>query len=180
MLLGTNLPAWIRYSLIFSLLWILLSQGDPGSWVIGIIIVPLASWCAIKLFPPQVNSQSQHLVASELFKFIPFFIGQSLKGGWESALLAIHPQRRFCPGFIAYRTKLPPGRPRLFFTNTIGLMPGTMSVEWRGDNATIHTLDNRIDHGKSLRQCETKIAALFDLKLTNNLSESKLTGMEKK
>ncbi len=156
---------WIKYGLSFSLLWVLLTQGDIGSWVIGVVVVPLATWCAICLFPPGDEGEmaKRSLRISALLRFIPFFLEQSLRGGWVSALFALHPRKRVHSGFIKYTTCLPPGRPRLFFINTVNLLPGTVSAECHGDVMTIHALDICADHDQDLRQCEKQIAALFGL-----------------
>ncbi|GAA5315532.1 MAG: hypothetical protein AseanaTS_07370 [Candidatus Pelagadaptatus aseana] len=157
---------WLKSTLVFALVWLLLTRGAPDSWVIGIIVVPLASWCAIRLFASHSCSSAAtdyplNLLA--LFKFIPFFLIESLKGGCQSALLAISPKHAGASGFIHYITTLPEGRPRLFFINIVSLLPGTVSAAWREDEVVIHVLDMDCDHSSELRECENRIAALFGL-----------------
>lgn len=164
---------WLKYGLTFALLWILLTGGDANSWMIGVVVVPLATWCALRLFQPgrgEADNGRQAIRISALPRFMPFFLRQSLQGGWESALFAIHPGKRLHSGFIRYTTSLPEGRARLFFTNTVSLLPGTVSADWRGDTLTIHALDTRADHYQALRESEDRIAALFGLKWVNAAS----------
>ncbi len=156
----------VRYGLAFALLWVLLTQGSVDSWLIGIVVVPLATWCAIYLFAVEdkhKTSVHQSLRPGALLRFIPFFIAESLKGGWQSALLAIHPQGHLRPGFIQYVTHLPAGRPQLFFINIISLLPGTVSVAWQDNTIIIHVLDIHADNDSELRRCETQIAGFFGL-----------------
>ena len=178
---SSSMPAvaWLKYGLVFILPWTLLTEGNTGSWAIGIVVVPLATWCAMRLFPPvgkDAERADRTVRIGALVRFIPFFLEQSLKGGWESALLAIHPERRVHPGFMRYTTRLPPGRPRLYFVNFISLVPGTLSADWRGNTMTIHALDSRADNFEALRQCETRIAALFGLSLDDTAPGSKTGG----
>ncbi len=167
--------AWLKCALVFALLWTLLTQGDTRSWIIGMVAVPLATWCAIRLFPAQHKPEDnayQSVRISALFQFIPFFLEQSLRGGWESALFALHPNKRLYSGFICYTMSLPPGRPQFFFMNIVSLLPGTLSVEWKHNALTIHALDTRADNHHTLQQCETRVAALFGLNLISAVPES--------
>ncbi len=157
---------WIKYGLFFSALWCLLTRGDLASWTFGIFLVPLATWSAINLFQEKEREKHQHQLQLHLFpflRFIPYFLTQSLKGGWECATYAIFPQRKVNPGFLQYTTYLPAGRPQLFFVNTISLLPGTVCVGWENEKLTIHAIDKNADHIKSLEDCERHIAILFGL-----------------
>ncbi len=173
---GTPTVTWVKYSAVFILLWVLLTQGNTGSWVIGIAAVPLALWCFLNLFQPlagQTDFHRQNLHLSALLRFIPFFVEQSLKGGWDSALFAIHPARRVNPDFITYITRLPAGRPQLFFINIVSLLPGTVSASRADNTMTIHVLDAQADNVRALQQCEIKIATLFGIRLEDKSPEAK-------
>jgi len=174
---------WVKYGLLFTLLWLLLNNGEASSWMIGILVVPVATWCAIALFPrPTVTSETEvghHQVRHQqtihltgLVSFIPFFVWQSLRGGWDIALFAVLPNRRLHQGFIGYTTRLPAGRPQLFFLHVISLLPGTVSADWKGEGLTIHALDTRADNHQALQHCEVKIGSLFDIDLTHTRPES--------
>lgn len=168
---------WLKYGVIFTLLWILLTQGNIGSWVIGILVVPFATWCAVRLFFSSYQTdQSQReypprLRVSAWLSFIPFFLEQSFKGGLESALFAIHPQKHTTPVFIDYTTRLTSDRAKLFFINLISLLPGTVSARWQDDKLTIHALDRSANHHQALCQCEQRIAALFGLELKDTTQQ---------
>ncbi len=165
------MAVWVKYGLAFALLWILLTQGDMSSWVIGIVVVASAGWCAIRLFPAgdqQRERSHQSMRPTALFRFVPFFLWQSLKGGWETALLAIHPKKQVHPGFIRYSTRIPAGRPRVVFINTVSLLPGTVSVAWRQDHIIVHALDSTADIAQALQQCEARVAALYGLEVIDD------------
>lgn len=158
--------AWIKYGAVFTLLWVLLTQGVVHSWIIGILVVPLATWFALRL-TPAASKPRQAVKPGSLLTFIPFFLVQSVKGGWESAMLALHPRKGsdLQAGFIRYQMRLPPGRIRLFFTITVSLLPGTVSASWQDDLLIIHALDTSGNNLETLAQCESQIASLFGIKL---------------
>lgn len=165
---------WIVNGFIFSMVWVVLTQGELSAWVIGIIFVPFATWCSIGLFSYKSNDDKDSVALERgnlrsrilsLIDFIPFFLWQSLKGGVDSALLAISPIKQQYSDFIIYETVLPSGSASIFFNNTICLLPGTISTNWEENFITIHVLDNRTLHYQDLKMCEQKIANLFGLKV---------------
>lgn len=161
-----NSKEGLGYGTLFILLWLLLTQGDMNSWLIGAFVVPLATCCALHVFPKDTTKHHcEHWSRRplSLIRFIPFFLEQSLKGGWESALYAIHPGREVKPGVIRYQMLLPPGSARLFFINVVSLLPGTVSAYLCRDTIAIHVLDRQADNAEALRRCEMKVAQLFDL-----------------
>ncbi len=168
---------YLKYGLLFTLVWVLLTQGDMRSWIIGILVVPLSTWCALHLFQPTAEHAVQkhrakiHLGAA--LQFIPYFLQQSFKGGWESALFAIIPSRRVRPAFVRYTTGLPDGSARLVFINVVSLLPGTVSAGIQGEQLHIHVLDAQADNLKALHECENQIAKLFGL----NLKQAPLTSI---
>ncbi len=161
---------WMKYGVLFSILWGVLTQGNPSSWMIGAFVVPLATWAAIRLFPVVRKNDDLALPRVQftaLFRFVPFFIVQSLKGGWDSALFAILPSRCVRPAFISYATQLPNGSPQVLFINTISLLPGTLGAASRGDDLLIHVLDSQANNLSAVQQCEEEIALLFGIQLQN-------------
>ncbi|MAZ66444.1 MAG: cation transporter [Kangiellaceae bacterium] len=164
------MPRWLQYGAGFTLIWVILTQGDPGAWSVGIAFVPLATWVALRLY--HLTSQAAGMEKGSLHPlavlgFIPFFLFQSLKGGWDSARFAMAWHRSIQPGFLRYTTRLPPGPARIFFVNTISVLPGTINADCDGADLTIHALDTRLNHCLALQQCEEQVARLFGLPLTS-------------
>lgn len=95
--------------------------------------------------------------------FVPFFLGQMVRGGLDVGRRALHPALPMDPDLILYRTILPEGLPRTFFVNSISLLPGTFSARLRGDRITVHRLDPDIAPEDVLRNLEGRVTALFGL-----------------
>ena len=114
---------WAGRSLVFALLWWVLTGGAPDSWFIGVPVILLATRVSITLQPPVSWS------LSALLRFIPFFLWHSLCAGIDVARRALDPRLPISPGFYRYRWRLPPGLARVVMANTVSLLPGTLSAE---------------------------------------------------
>ena len=165
--------SWLLRLGLFAGLWWLLTENVWISWVIGIIVVPLAAWLSLSLFARQLpgaddSTAQQRLSLSGLLLFIPYFTLQSLRGGWDTARRVLHPQLDVDPGFREYTMQhLPPGPARALFMSIVSLLPGTVTVEGHHDNQLlIHMLSNDNFDEHALAICEQRVAALFALSNT--------------
>ncbi|MFO7766051.1 MAG: Na+/H+ antiporter subunit E [Pelovirga sp.] len=152
------IPHWPRFTLRLGaclLLWWVLTGGSLTSWIIGIPISALALW--VMESAPQTENWQMSL--SGLLRFIPYFLLQSVRGGIDVARRAYSPSLPLDPTVIDFPVSLPPGRPRVFFLNSISLLPGTLSVDLSDTTIKVHVLDHRVDPQLDLLQ--THVARLF-------------------
>lgn len=163
--LQSFISEWVLYTVIFSGLWVLLTQGDYRSIVIGAVAIPGSALCAV-LLSPRAELRADRLTVLRVVKFLPFFLTESVKGGWESALFAILPSRTVKPHTFFYKTRLPEGRATTFFINIISLLPGTLTADTNDNVLTIHVLDRDANNLLAITTCETRIAELFGIDLT--------------
>lgn len=153
-----------KHLLCFAAVWWLLTNGSLSSWVIGVIVVPIAACVSVTLFSSTTTMRSStSLSIVRLVLFIPFFLLQSLRGGWDTARLAIRPSMPVSPGFIHYSIQLPTESARLFFLHVVSLLPGTVSVTLQGNRMLVHALDVSSQGEADLRACEQRVARLFNL-----------------
>ena len=146
---------------VFSLLWFALAGTDTTSWAFGIPAVLIATHLSLVLsspFPLCIN-----LV--RLLHFIPFFLFQSFSGGIDVMRRALSFGQLLDPGLISYTTLLPEGSARIFFVNSISLLPGTLSAKLNGDQVTIHTIDRGLPVRESIQRLEYHVAALMCITL---------------
>ena len=169
--------AYVKHLLIFTVVWVLLTKFAVSSWIIGIFVVPCAAWLSLWLFrgsthitamPLQKEFSLDHF---KLFRLIPFFIANSIKGGINTARLAIFLPDDLSPGFAQYHLRLPEGRPRLWFLHMISLLPGTLSVQLQKECLLVHMLSVNHDNFQDIQTCEVYIAELFDLPNLNSSDE---------
>jgi multicomponent Na+:H+ antiporter subunit E len=142
--------------------WLLFTEGDAASWVVGAPTVTLATAAAVWLRPP-VGGRPR-LVG--LARFVVYFIRRSLVGGADVAWRALHPALPLTPAFRTHRFRLPAEGPsRVFYACVLNLLPGTLGAELHDDQVTVHVLDSRPQAEPGLSELEEVIAVLFGLNL---------------
>lgn len=140
---------------VFILIWWVLSDGVPMSWMIGAPAVLLAVAASAALLPPQP------FVWFEFVRFIPFFLVRSLLGGVDVAWRAFKPAMPIFPDIVEYSTWLPAGLPQVFLANTISLLPGTLSATLDRGIIRVHVLDRESDFRAEIEAVEQRVARLF-------------------
>lgn len=144
---------------LFAALWWVVTEGAPDAWLVGIPAVLLAAMLSIAQVP------SVPFVASELLRFVPFFLAHSLRGGADVALRALHPALPIAPTLVDYPLRLPEGLPRVVMLNTLSLLPGTLAVDVVGDCLHVHVLDGQKACLAELQDVEARVARLFGIQL---------------
>ena len=149
----------ILRTLVFLLIWWMLTNGNSASWWIGVPAVVIAVITSHYLMPAiNVNW-------FELFKFSPYFIIRSLVGGIDVARRAFHPELPIVPALIEYPLRLPRGLPQVCFINTVSLLPGTLIADSHEYTLKVHVLDETSGFIDEIRFVEQRIARIFSATL---------------
>jgi multicomponent Na+:H+ antiporter subunit E len=144
---------------MLTFVWWVLAEGSWRTpWLAGaVILTALATSFAL------VPAVAWRLPHRALTRFIPYFLGQSLRGGFDVARRALHPRLLIEPGFIEHELFLAPGPARTAFTGILSLLPGTLSVQMTAEHTIrIHVLDVAGSDTARLRELEQRVALLFD------------------
>lgn len=94
--------------------------------------------------------------------FLGFFLREMFLGGVDVARRALQPSMPLSPGYLTYRPRLESDAARLFMTWTVGLLPGTASVQLQRRSLEVHVLDTRLPVEETLTMLEQRIDALFE------------------
>jgi len=143
--------------LLFAVLWWVLAEGRIDGWWLGAIAVATATWASAVLMPPSTH----RLRLSRMPGFVWFFLKNSVRGGFQVAMIAFRGRAALQPDVLELQLSLPAGGPRVLLTNVIGLMPGTLSVELAGEWLRVHVLDERLPIAADVAELEARIRALF-------------------
>lgn len=165
---GNPVISFTIWSLTFSFLWWVITDGANDSWSTGLPVVALAAlWRTV--------GRKQHCMLSlaGLLRFVPFFAWHSFKGGIDVAWRALRRDCGLTPVIIEMRSRLPPGPARLTFANAASLLPGTLVVGLAEDRLHVHALNRRGDFQRELQLLEVRTAALFGLSLPTAGQHSK-------
>lgn len=147
---------------LFGLLWLVITEGRPGSWVVGLVFVAAATWLSLALH----QSPGWRLRPLGLLRFVPYFAWYSLRGGVDVAWRALHPRMPLNPGLLEYQLRLPTPAARVFLAGVLSLLPGTLGARIEGPRLIVHALDLEQNLPEALAELEVRVADLFDLRLT--------------
>jgi multicomponent Na+:H+ antiporter subunit E len=153
---------------LYAAVWLVLTEGQIDSWTIGVPTIIAAAAVAVALRP----ARRWRLSLIGLARFVPFFIGSSLWAGIDVAWRSLHPRLLIAPGIVEFQLRLPNGTSRVFFMNIVNLLPGTVSVDLRGDVLLVHVIDNRRPIVEQLNRLEQVIAGLFCIPLSDSQPNS--------
>jgi multicomponent Na+:H+ antiporter subunit E len=129
-------------ALLYFGVWIVVDQSaKPAHLAVGVLTSVAGAWISLQLLPPQRGRV--HL--GRLVMLLPRFLWQSLVAGIDVARRAFAPTLDLEPGFVEYRTQLPPGSARSGFELIASLMPGTVPSDEGAQHIEFHCLDTRQD-----------------------------------
>jgi multicomponent Na+:H+ antiporter subunit E len=132
--------AIVTRALLYAGLWIIVDQSaKPANLMVGVLTTIAATWVSLKLLPPARGRVRLGL----LLMLLPRFLWQSLVAGFDVARRALAPRLDLQPGFVEYRTQLPPGSARSAFELIASLMPGTVPSGDDPQHIEFHCLDTR-------------------------------------
>ncbi|MFN2327938.1 MAG: Na+/H+ antiporter subunit E [Chromatocurvus sp.] len=152
---GLSVTGMIRQALVLGGLWLILTGADHGSLMVGVpavlLSVCLSGWLGLGTRTSLVR----------LLQFLPVFLLRSVVAAFDVARRTFAPRLAISPALVSYDIALPHGLPRVFFMNTISLLPGTLSAALEGDRLTVHVLDRGRDHAAELARLENTVARIF-------------------
>jgi len=147
--------------LLLAVLWIIVVDAEPSSWVVGVPTVGFATWVSLKLSARRETCQQPGLSLIGLMRFLPYFAVESLRGGIDVASRVMRPRLNIEPGFQRYVPRLSNPKALVIFLDSISLLPGTLSADLRGGIIEVHALDNRSDLTPELYRLERLVAGIF-------------------
>ncbi|HEY0848043.1 MAG TPA: Na+/H+ antiporter subunit E [Noviherbaspirillum sp.] len=142
---------------LFAGLWWILSDGSFKAWVLGAATVALATAASLHLRPPR----ARRLSVTGLLAFLLYFIGHSVRGGVQVALLAIRPRMDLRPALYEVPLTLADESDRMIVAGMVALMPGTLSAGLTGNCLHLHVLDRRLPAERDVRLAEERVKRLF-------------------
>jgi len=148
--------------IVFSALWWLIVDLDPSLAVGGVVFAALATVAHDRLTR---GSASWRIHPGGAIRFLVFFLAHSVTASIDVALRALSRPPRLAPTVVEFSLRLADETPRIWFMNTINLLPGTLTVFAGKDAIKVHVLDrNRDVHGQ-LERIERIVAAVFGVTL---------------
>lgn len=143
---------------LFALLWVILSAANWKSPAFALLTIVAASGTSLFLWP----ATKRDIRWSRIPALAVYFVRGSFVGGLDVARRAFSPGMPLQPEFISYETTLANEAGQVLFTWMIGLMPGTVCVDWENDrHLTVHVIDRSMYNRNDLRELESRIGAVL-------------------
>jgi multicomponent Na+:H+ antiporter subunit E len=147
-----------RRLLIFSLLWFILTEGFYRDWLPAAAVIICATASSFWIAP--ATRRRLRLRPSAFLRFVPYFLWQSILGGFDVSRRALSPRMTLDPGLFRFQLQLQDPTARTLFIGCVSLLPGTASVESQEDFLVVHALDQSLPLHDSLATLQAKVDAL--------------------
>ncbi len=147
----------VNRTALLALVWLVVTEADTHSLVPGVPIVIAGAALSLVLSPDSL--MAVHPMGA--LRFVRFFAVQSVLGGVDVALRAIRPSMPLQPAIIRYPLRVTGRWPRVFLTNTISMLPGTLSSRLDDEAIEVHVLDCSRPVMRELADVECRVADLF-------------------
>lgn len=141
---------------LLTLAWLILEPSWSG-WAAGLLAV--TTGMALRLYAGRLRHIGLHPL--RLPRFGLYFLTQSVSGGWDVSRRALTPSLPLSPDLIAHHLSLSSQPARVFVSNVLSLLPGTVAADLRGDLLIVHVLVTGSDAEARVRTLEARVAHLF-------------------
>lgn len=138
--------------------WYVLVDGSPRALLSGVlaVIAGHAAWWLLS-----ADRRPTGLRPSRLVGFLSYFGWQSVLGGWDVSRRALTPTLPLRPELLTHPLTLSSLESRIFFTNALSLLPGTIGADLHGDELVVHLLVGGAEATTRTRELERRVALLF-------------------
>lgn len=144
----------LGWFIIYSFLWILLAEG--AGLAFGVIVVITSSIISLYLTPSPPSFRLRYLP-----HFVIFFVMEMAIGGWDVARRAISPSLPIKPNWVVYSLQDSPEHIKLMLSALVGLMPGTLSTQYKNHQLYLHVLDSTQDWQTGVTKLEQQLIRLM-------------------
>jgi multicomponent Na+:H+ antiporter subunit E len=160
----------LRRAAVLACLWLVLARAELHAPLLAVACVAAALAAGVALQPPR----RAPLRAAGVARFVPYFLWQSLAGGFDVALRAFRSRRALAPAMLELRTRLPlDGAPPLVYLALVNMLPGTLCARLDGDVLHVHVIDRRRPNERGLRELEARVAGAFGVSLDEAPAEAR-------
>lgn len=153
----TMLKRFLPNFIIFTLLWIVLTEGDLSSWPVAVPTIALAS-ASFLLWPAGRTFRLNVLAA---IWYAGYFLWRCFVAGLDVSRRVFSSRSAISPGIAEYKLQLPDAASRSLLANTVSLLPGTLSTAIDGDILRMHVLDQQVDVEIEISRFERLIAKML-------------------
>jgi multicomponent Na+:H+ antiporter subunit E len=157
----------IRQLLLFSALlgfWLLLSwRLDPLFLVMGVLSAAVITIASTVLLERTIGAAGEHprVKVLRLGPYVVWLLGRMLLSAVQIAWIVINPRVPPEPGIVRIPIQLRSPAARTMLSNSLTLVPGTMTLEITEDEVTVHSFTPDAVDDLASAAMQDRIAAIF-------------------
>jgi multicomponent Na+:H+ antiporter subunit E len=153
----TRVLAFVLRFIAFGLLWLVLTGGVISDVALTFAAIVSPVLASMWLWRPG----ALHIHFGALLLFIPYFLWQSVLGGWDVAKRALAYRMRVTPAIMEVTLQTRLSAHHVLVAWILSLLPGTASIRLTDGGLTFHVLDETAPHRERIESLERKVAAVL-------------------
>jgi multicomponent Na+:H+ antiporter subunit E len=149
-------------------IWIALVWSvQVADLVAGLLVSLLIVLIFSDIFPAEVFRMFHPVRIFWFILYIPVFFWAVIKSNLDVTYRVFHPEIPIRPGIVKVKTSLKSDIAKTFLANSITLTPGTLTVDFIGDNLYIHWInivsdDPEVETKIIVKKFEKYLIKIFD------------------
>jgi len=156
----------IVQAVLLMAVWLILSgHYDFLHILYGVISVALVIGLNLRLRGiPLVENQPAGMARiriDRLVVYLPWLLWQIIQSGVYVAYVVLHPRMPIDPEILRFRSRQPGVMAKVILGNSITLTPGTLTLDIRGDDFTVHALTKDTARGLYEGSMPAWVASLY-------------------
>jgi multicomponent Na+:H+ antiporter subunit E len=158
----------VQMLVLFAFWFALSGRTDPLFLVTGLFAVVVVTWVTSPITAACLRPDSDHvrihrlpLAALRAALFAGWMAGRILVASVQLAQIVLSPKMPLDPCSVRFQTELRSPLARTTLTNSISLVPGTLTVDIEGDEILVHALSPHQVEDLVSGRLQNKVAAIF-------------------
>lgn len=123
---------------VFYFLWLVLAGQHIQELIAGAVVSILLALIIGKVVNYDFGPEAVVVGVKYTILFVPLFIWKLILANLQMARIVLSPELPIEPGFVVVKTGLKKDISKLSLANAITMTPGTLSIDFSGDEVLIH------------------------------------------
>ncbi|MFK5883248.1 MAG: Na+/H+ antiporter subunit E [Candidatus Izemoplasma sp.] len=139
--------------------YVLLAGLDVQELMLGVFVSVVLTVLLANMVDYTIDYKFPIRLLVFIFAYVPVFIYQLVLSNLDVARRVLSPRIPLNPGFVKIHTDLKGDFAKLALANSITLTPGTLSIDIKGSDIYVHTVDVK---GKTPEENRANISSTFE------------------
>lgn len=158
--LGGGLVHTISLAVVLFVVWLLLSgHYVPLILTLGVGSCAFTAWIAHRMDVADREGHPIHL-GWRAWTYWPWLVWEIIKANIEVSRLILDPKLPIAPRVITVKSSQKDDLGRVIFANSITLTPGTVSIDVKGKDITVHAITQAMAEGLETGEMDRRVTQM--------------------